>query len=1248
MKRRAVAGALIGGLLAVGLYALLGFLLLPWLIERQAPGVVAERLGAELSIGEVRFNPFSLRLQASSLRLSKGAADSSTAGAASAAPAASAEPASSPAGPARAASAEPLLTLERLSVDLDWASLWSRAWSVSDLRLEEPHAHAEIGADGRLDWAALFQPDEPAQESEPLRLLVRHLAVQSGRITVTDLRRPPGLSAQAAGPAPGEAAAASVSVSDVEIEASDLATAPAQGDAQGRYSLAAALPGAGSLHAQGSLVLQPATRSSGTVELKDLSVPALWPLLRRSFGLELEPVADTLSFAARYDGSAAEGTPPALTLDAAELRLTDMALRPSGSDAPLLRLKTVTASGGRLDLAAREIGFTEIALREGALAANVDRDGRLDWQALGGPPANDEQAQAQGTASDDGPWRIRADALRIDALALRATDRSRPMPLAAVAAAIGGSTALAVETGAAATRVQLSDLAARIDALELAAIDGTEPLLALKTLTIAGGAIDTGERRIGIDEVLARGGSASFELAENGPPGLLQALAPADTGRAARTPDPAPADAAPQAAWRHDIRAVRAEGVGLAVRHRGFEPALAYRAEVTTLALGNVSSAADGPMQLDARLGLPEGGRLQARGSIAQSGATADLDVQLDRFALLPLQPLLARQARLKLRSGLLSAKARVELREGRDGAPALSATGSASLDGLRVDEAASGDRFLSWRSMQAQNIAFGTSPSRLSIGEITVQEPGAKVLIARDGSVNLTQVLRTDAGAPKAARASSSEDARTAGKAQAGAPGQRTGRAATKAARAEPQAPAEPPVAVSVERLRLQRGVLDFADLSLVLPFSTRVTALRGNVLGISSAPDRRARVQLGGEIEPFGSARINGSLLPFEPTDFLDLRVRFENVAIPPLSPYTATFAGRTVAEGKLWLDLEYRIENGQLLGRNQIRLADFRLGDRVEARRAIDLPLDLAVALLTDEQGRIDLAVPVRGDVNDPKFDMGALVLEAVGGVLKRIVTAPFRALGRLFGGEGGERFTAVGFRPGSEELAPPQREKLEELARALAQRPALQLVVNGTYAPEQDARALRRREARREVARALGENVAPDASPGPVAFESERTQAVLEALLVRHAGESALKDLRSSPPQAGQAASPAPETVAPPAPAPAPASTAGERGPAPAPGDLHRAMFDRIAQSLTLPDAALQQLAARRAGQVRDYLTGKAGTPSGQVKIGGIESVKVDGDREVNTKLALDAAAAPSPQAAASSPAAAPAGPAAGSR
>jgi hypothetical protein len=239
----------------------------------------------------------------------------------------------------------------------------------------------------------------------------------------------------------------------------------------------------------------------------------------------------------------------------------------------------------------------------------------------------------------------------------------------------------------------------------------------------------------------------------------------------------------------------------------------------------------------------------------------------------------------------------------------------------------------------------------------------------------------------------------------------------------------------VSIQKLRVDNGILDFADLSLTPQFGTQIHDLGGVVTGMSSTPDSRAQVQLGGNVDEYGLAKINGEINVFDPVAFTDIDMIFQNVEMSDLTPYSGKFAGGKIDSGKLSLNLGHKIDNGKLLGDNQIVVDKLKLGQPVKSPEAANLPLDLAVALLEDADGVIDIGLPVRGDLNDPKFSFGHLIGKALVNLITKIATAPFRVLGALVGGAAGENFDAIAFEPGDAAVPAPEREKLKKLAEAL---------------------------------------------------------------------------------------------------------------------------------------------------------------------------------------------------------------------
>ncbi|MGH8747047.1 MAG: DUF748 domain-containing protein [Burkholderiales bacterium] len=655
----------------------------------------------------------------------------------------------------------------------------------------------------------------------------------------------------------------------------------------------------------------------------------------------------------------------------------------------------------------------KVDLSDGQVTLGIARDGTLDWQTIAVRKAAPAAALSPAPVSGTELWRIRLDGVRLADVGIRVSDQSRAVPLTLDIGKVALQAKAQIEIGQAGTSVTSNDLHLELGKITLARPADKTPFATLDSVTLDGDAIDTGKRDIGLRELAVRGGSARLTRDAEGQLDPLASLA-----ASGQTEKPATNSGA---AWHFHLGAFKLSEFKLALADQGYEPAVGYELTDVSATLKNLSDDLHAPVPFDAALKVTQGGSFGATGSFVPDGSRADARLKLSALDLVPLQPVVARYASLALKSGTVSASATLKVRAGKTG-PILRADGSLGIAGLEIDAAQSGERFLSWKSLSASGIRFGLAPDRLAIDEIRLLQPDAKITVFKDHSVNLATAFKKQETASKATSSTSK------------------------------------PFPVTVERVRVENGAVDFADLSLVLPFATHVRALGGVATGISSDPASRTELKFEGRVDQTGLARVEGALSPFAPKRFMDLRTVFRNVEMRPMTPYSATFAGRKIASGRLSLDLQYKIQDGKLAGDNKVLLDNFTLGDRVEAPNALHLPLDLAIALLTDSQGKIDVAVPVSGNVDNPTFSYGQLIWQAIATVIKNIVTAPFRALSALLGG-GAAKLDAIAFDPGSARVLPTELDKLKKVAGALQKRPKLKVIVDGRYQAAVDGKALR---------------------------------------------------------------------------------------------------------------------------------------------------------------------------------------------
>jgi hypothetical protein len=189
------------------------------------------------------------------------------------------------------------------------------------------------------------------------------------------------------------------------------------------------------------------------------------------------------------------------------------------------------------------------------------------------------------------------------------------------------------------------------------------------------------------------------------------------------------------------------------------------------------------------------------------------------------------------------------------------------------------------------------------------------------------------------------------------------------------------------------------------------------------------------------------------------LDLTATAHGVELTNLTPYSAKYAGYPITKGKLNVDLHYQLANDQLQANNHIFIDQLTFGDHVENDTATKLPVKLAISLLKNTRGEIDVNLPVSGSLSNPEFSIGGLIWRAVLNLIAKAVTSPFTLLSHAFGGSGGEDLGYVEFAPGSYALSDAQQKKLDTVAKMLTEKPSIRLDLIGRVDPAVDTPGLR---------------------------------------------------------------------------------------------------------------------------------------------------------------------------------------------
>ena len=528
--------------------------------------------------------------------------------------------------------------------------------------------------------------------------------------------------------------------------------------------------------------------------------------------------------------------------------------------------------------------------------------------------------------------------------------------------------------------------------------------------------------------------------------------------------------------WRLSLQQLLVNRMSVALEDDSVQPPAVMGIESLDLDIRDISNAPGAEFPTEFSLIPRSGGKVALKGTLGiLPEPDLDFDLRIDSLALAGAHPYLKPLADVNLDSGALNMRARLQ----SSPEDALSIAGELAIVDLLITETDEGSRLGSWSSLDVRDLVFSSAGESLNIAEIGIDEPYGDIFIAEDGSANLGRVQKSGAE-------ESLEE-----------PGAEASPAAEETAVL--------PLDITVGRVTIANGAADFADFSLPLPFAAKIANLNGDMTTIATSSAVPSTVALEGEVDDNGFVRITGTVTPLDTSRNTNLKVAFQNVEMPKFSAYTVPFAGRKIASGKLDLDLGYKVTNSELVGENKIILRDLELGDKVPHPGAMSLPLGLAVALLKDADGKIDIDLPVRGNVDDPEFRYGGVVLKALGNLIVKIVASPFALLGNLLGAEASE-LEYITFIDGRADLTPPEMERAGKLAEALLLRPELVLELSGATDPIADGLALRTAKLDTMIENRLASTTAAESEESRTA---ERQSQVLEQIFTEqsNAGQAA---------------------------------------------------------------------------------------------------------------------------------------------
>ncbi len=1086
----------------VALYGIVGAFAVPAGVRWGLETVATRELGRAVTVEQVRFNPFSLRLTL------RGVAVAGAAG-----------------------EAAPLATVREATANVSTTSLFRLAPVLAALKIDGLVANIARLDANTFNFSDIIErfnarPKPARPDDTPARYALHNIEVTDSTVNFDD--RPIGRKHL---------------LDQIRIGIPFLSSLPSHAEINVQPAFHARLNGS-PIDVDGETrPFADTLESLIHLKLDGLAIPTYlaYVPVRLNFAIPRGTLDTDLQIAFRRAAAAKGDRPaqPAQTVISGSFAVSDFALAaPAANAQPLIEWKTLRVALEDLQPFDSRLTVADLALDGPDVHVVRTADGTVNWLALASHPVQGSapsaavdskapsstparpfaftlrQAKVSGGTlelvdSSAGDFRIRFVNLAAQASGLTNTSAQRGKVGLSVAVEDNGGTTTAdgeaglapvgVRLQVAARAVQMRAVARYLGKIMNASIDGSsdtdatvvyesqpqqviaiqdirwhgtklsvkgpagsDAALQIAALDVADAGIDFVKRAAVFGSIRLDGFDAAVKRLPDGEINWVQVFRPPAAGPAP-APAAAPDDAKAANPWSIVVRELALARSSVQFDDLGVKPAAQLRATAINGTVRNLH--ADGSeraeLALNARLG--RGGTLGVQGGLRPKPLDTDLRINVANLDATGARPYLADRLNAQLQQAEVSARGQLRATQSGD-ALQVSYRGSARLGNLHLQDAAGENDLLKWQvlDLAGVDVQTGKGAPQVIVDKVALSDFYARIIVSEQGRLNLVDLVRKPGEAPANLSAPRAETGPAPQTEQAAGPDTPPGKASAQpkgksidtavGRSAEPSATDSPRALIRIGHIDVTRGNVNFTDLFIKPNYTANMTQLGGTITTLASDRDDPATIALAGAIDDDAPLEISGRLRPLTPVLFLDVEGHTRGVDLPRLTPYSLKYAGYPIVKGKLTMEVKYRIEDRKLAANNHLFIDQFTLGERVDSPTATKLPVPLAVALLKNSRGEIDINLPVSGSLDDPKFSIGGIIIQVIVNLLTKAVTAPFALLSAAFGG--GEELGYVQFRPGSAALAPDQVKRVDTLSKALNDRPALKLDVIGHADPAVD--------------------------------------------------------------------------------------------------------------------------------------------------------------------------------------------------
>lgn len=261
----------------------------------------------------------------------------------------------------------------------------------------------------------------------------------------------------------------------------------------------------------------------------------------------------------------------------------------------------------------------------------------------------------------------------------------------------------------------------------------------------------------------------------------------------------------------------------------------------------------------------------------------------------------------------------------------------------------------------------------------------------------------------------------------------------------------------------------ITFVDASMQPTFQQSLTLDKFSLTNINSrSPDQDGLLIIEGKNNQYAHINVNGILKPFLEKPFYAVKGEIKEVSLPAISAYVKDSLNYEIKSGQLDFSIDTKLSGDDVSGDANILLRgiDFTAANDHEVDSIKDqtaIPFSVALGMLKDSQGNVDLSLPLSGNINDPSFGvsgfMGLLIKQATMMAAKDYLMTTFVPYANVvsIAMSAGEmllkvRFNDLEFSPKETELAASHQTFLQQFSTLMNDKPDTQITLCAIATPE----------------------------------------------------------------------------------------------------------------------------------------------------------------------------------------------------